>query len=177
MRVRRLIVVILGGLILVSVLIALATDTWYQEPEYGPHELEMSDVNTTCQQHCEQIQGTTGVSRLSAKVEYCVRKFSVDIDDDGLYGTAGSGYNTYCEDGIHCFNIHSCQVYGGELTASECRDTMITYYQNVSEVNRTEAVNWTKSWFMPDGEQDRTIGTCGLQNETQETWYSENFAR
>lgn len=176
MRVRRLVLGILGVLLVFSVLVALYTDTWYQEPEYGPNEVEMSDVNESCQQHCEAIQGTEGPRRLSAKVEYCTETYSIDIDGDGVYGTAGSGYNTYCEDGVHCFNIHSCQVYGGELTASECRDTMITYYQNVSEVNRTAAIERTNAWFVPDGEDDRTIGSCGLQNETQETWYSETFA-
>jgi len=42
--------------------------------------------------------------------------------------------------------------------------------QNESEANESIA-----EWYQPNGEGDKTIGTCGLQQMQEATWYSQNF--
>lgn len=39
----------------------------------------------------------------------------------------------------------------------------------------SETNNRIGEWYQPNGEGDKTIGTCGLQNMEEATWYSSEF--
>ena len=50
-------------------------------------------------------------------------------------------------------------------------------YYNSSEVglNMSETNGRIAEWYQPNGEGDKTIGTCGLQEMEEVTWYSQHF--
>jgi len=139
-------------------------------------------IKTACQQVCDRWKRGSGLTAASAAVDYCTRRFSFDADGDNTvarqYG--GSGYNTYCQDGVHCFNLHECTKSYQTLDAETCADIMCDYYSNpevvpsgVDENARVEEA------FAPVSEDNRGVGTCGLQDAQGpggdiNTWWEQN---
>ncbi len=100
---------------------------------------------------------------------------------------AGSGYNTYCEDGAHCFNVHECRLQAGQkLDAEMCRDILCKYFQNSSVVETPSSDDASAAvrerFELGVAAANRGAGTCNLANVTdaasnpRNTWWKEYFA-
>ena len=149
----------------------------FQEPDLGESTQERQEIQNQCAERCNSWKQASGDNSLSAALEYCTAKFERDVDGDGsTTDIAGSGYNSYCEDGVKCFNIHTCEIGQQTLNAERCKQIMTNYYTSSEiDLSTSEANNRIGEWYQPNGEGDKTIGTCGLQDIEEATWYSENF--
>ncbi len=152
-----------------------------------PYTRDRATIEQACQQRCLDWQ-QAGSSAQSEAVEYCTQRFNLDADGDGsLQEVSGSGRNSYCEDGVHCFNVHDCRTDFEELDAAKCREIMCRYYQDTSVVpsaqaNPTDAGRRVYRFFEPGvAEGNRGAGTCGLPSLEDatgleiRTWWSNNF--
>jgi len=170
------------GLVILLVVAGVVISTFLNQFEDNPGSqydstLEEEEISRTCQSMCSDYKETSGTRAQTAAIEYCTTTFNFDSDGDGtLSETAGRLYNSYCEDGVKCFNVHQCEIGRDVLDAQRCKEIMKNYYtsgeigQNESEANESIA-----EWYQPNGEGDKTIGTCGLQQMQEATWYSQNF--
>lgn len=144
-------------------------------------------IKTSCQQVCDRWKRSSGTSSASAAVEYCTERFSYDADGDSTVSGqfAGAGHNSYCQDGVHCFNLHECrstQTYQ-TLDAATCVEIMCDYYQN-PEIVDTSAVDpnqRVEDFFAQDvAEDNRGAGTCNIGSATDatgspiNTWWSND---
>jgi hypothetical protein len=139
--------------------------------------LQQDRIENQCTSLCTEYKQARGTSKQTAAIEYCTSTFQLDSDGDGtLSEVSGRLYNSYCEDGVKCFNEHTCEIGREILDAPKCKEIMMDYYTS-SKIGDTqeEARQRVSEWYVPNGEGDRTIGTCGLENVDYRTWYSENF--
>jgi hypothetical protein len=171
------------GLVILLVVAGVVISTFlnqFQDTPGSQYEdtLQQEEISRTCQSKCSAYKNTdAGVRSQTAAIDYCTSTFNYDSDGDGtLTETAGRLYNSYCEDGVKCFNVHTCEVGQETLNAERCKEVMQNYY-NSSEVglNMSETNGRIAEWYQPNGEGDKTIGTCGLQEMEEVTWYSQHF--
>jgi len=82
-----------------------------------------------------------GCTEMRAAVAYCREKVYIDINNDGRTGER-KAYGIvsgipYCEDGLYCFNIYSCECSYNELDPTECLGIMKDYYTQESKSEAT----------------------------------------
>jgi hypothetical protein len=169
-------------LVVASVTISMFLNV-FQEPELGDETVEKQKIQKECSSHCNDFKESNGRNQLSAALQYCKAKFERDVTGDGTSsGIAGSGYNSYCEDGIKCFNVHTCEIGLGEtLDAQKCRSLMCEYYTEVSNnpynPSQNRNVHDRIQKIMSPENEETGIGTCGLEDATDSagyeisTWY------
>ena len=170
------------GLVILLVVAGVVISTFLNQFQDSPgnqyeNTLQQEEISRTCQSKCSEYKSAQGVRGQTAAIDYCTSTFNYDSDGDGtLSETAGRLYNSYCEDGVKCFNVHTCEVGRETLDAERCRQIMQNYYTS-SEVglSSSEANSRIEDWYQPNGEGDKTIGTCGLQEMEETTWYSSTF--
>jgi hypothetical protein len=191
-RYRNLLGVIIGSVI-VLVVAGGVISTFLSMFQSTPREgysivLNSREISRQCTSKCADYKDATGTKAQWAAIDYCISNFHVDWNEDGsVAGTAGTGYNRYCEDGTKCFNIHTCEYNSTKsntsttLNPETCAEIMFNYYtspqigQNASEANKS-----INNLYNPENDpkgRDRTIGTCGLDEVNGPTWWSENFNR
>ncbi|MDY6777268.1 MAG: hypothetical protein SVU32_01260, partial [Candidatus Nanohaloarchaea archaeon] len=105
-------------------------------------------------------------------------------DDGSTSQVAGNGFNSYCEDGVHCFNIHECSDDFVKLDAETCKNLMCKYYQSsrvISNPSKSKAGRRIYLLYQPGvAEGNRGAGTCGMNYITDatglsiKTWWSTN---
>ena len=172
-------------LVVASVVISMFLNI-FQEPDVAEDTLSMSEIELECQEKCSTWKDETGSSSIAAAIDYCTSRFSHDANGDGtVTDVAGSGRNSYCEDGVHCFNVQSCEKSFEELDANKCRELMCEYYQDPANANnpsQESAGERIYAFFEPGvAEGDAGAGTCGINEITddagfeQPTWWSQNF--
>lgn len=169
------------GLVILLVVAGVVISTFLNQFEDNPGNqyedtLKAEEVKRSCQSLCSDYKSAEGINAQSAAIEYCTSTYNYDEDGDGsLTETAGRLYNRYCEDGVKCFNIHTCEIGQDILNADRCKEIMRDYYMTEPLSKDEDAANESiASWYQPNGEDDKTIGSCGL-GELEDTWYSENF--
>ncbi|AOV94777.1 hypothetical protein AQV86_02520 [Nanohaloarchaea archaeon SG9] len=170
------------GLVILLVVAGVVISTFLNQFQDNPGDqyentLQQEEISRTCQSKCSEYKSAQGVRGQTAAIDYCTSTFNYDADGDGtLSETAGRLYNSYCEDGVKCFNVHTCEIGQEQLNAERCKEVMKNYYTS-SEVGQSEeeANNSIAEWYQPNGESDKTIGTCGLDEIEEVTWYSQNF--
>jgi hypothetical protein len=158
----------------------------FQEPDLGENTQERQEIQNQCAERCNSWKEASGDNSLSAALEYCTAKFERDVDGDGsTTDIAGSGYNSYCQDGIHCFNEYSCEQGVNEvLNAQKCRQIMCEYYTTSGGTPYNEAENpgnnvhdRIRTIMSPENEETG-VGQCGLPTATDSadykisTWYN-----
>lgn len=134
---------------------------------------ELEEVKLSCSQTCNEVSAREGEDAFQKAVEYCVERFSVGKSGE----RAGNGYNSYCSDGVRCFNVNSCSFQGTELNAQGCREILCKSFED-SE-NQEERV---KDYYEKNrAEGDFGAGTCDLSNVEDSagysvsTWWTENY--
>ncbi len=174
--------------VVIAVVLGLVFNTLPDDtPDVGERTRSIENIRNTCRQECQDWQTTTGVGSQQAALEYCTRRFVSDLNNNGYVKgeIVGSGYNAYCEDGIHCFNVHSCDKDGRILDIETCTEIMCRYYTSPEGEAMGEArANTTikRLYEEETAEGNRGIGTCDLQNvegaagETVNTWYNDSIA-
>lgn len=136
-------------------------------------ELEMQEIERTCESSCSEFRQRSGIEGTSAAVEYCTQRFESDVTGDGTTSNvAGTLYNSYCEDGIKCFNVHECEVGMETLDASSCAEVMEDYYTSDQiGMSTTETREEIAEWYNPvDTEGDKGVGSCDLHEVEEFTW-------
>lgn len=147
----------------------------------------LQEIRTQCQSRCQDWKTRSGDQALAAAIDYCTERFNYDENQDGSVSqTAGSGFNTYCEDGVHCFNVYECSKDFEDLTAEKCREIMCEYYQdeqNVEDPSQADAGQRVYRFFEPGvAETDRGAGTCGIRTVEDptgarvNTWWNASFS-
>jgi len=170
------------GLVILLVVAGVVISTFLNQFQDNPgsqydNTLQKEEISRTCQSKCSEYKSAQGVRGQTAAIDYCTSTFNYDADGDGtLSETAGRLYNSYCEDGVKCFNVHTCEIGRETLDADRCKEIMQNYYTS-SEVglSASEANSRIEDWYQPSGEGDKTIGTCGLDKMEETTWYSSTF--
>lgn len=140
-------------------------------------EVELQEIERQCESTCNDFADRSGIESRAEAVQYCTQRFSADITGSGdTRDVAGSLYNSYCEDGIHCFNVHECSVGPTTLNADGCEDIIYEYYTVDLGMDSSEAEDEIVEWYSPDvNEGDRGIGSCGLDEVEDETWWHVEF--
>ena len=189
---RNLLGVIIGSVIVLVVagaVISTFLSHLHHDPGVNlPVSLGHQEVSRQCTAKCADYKDATGIEAQAEAIEYCTSNFVLGENGDGtISGTAGVGYNRYCEDGVKCFNVHTCEYNSTKsntsttLNPETCAEIMFNYYtspqigQNASEANKS-----INNLYNPENDpkgRDRTIGTCGLDEANEPTWWSENFNR
>jgi hypothetical protein len=178
------------GLVILLVVAGVVISTFLSQFQDNPGNqydstLEAEEITRECTSMCANYKGATGIKAQTAAIDYCTSNFVLDENGDGtIAGTAGVGYNRYCEDGVKCFHKHTCEVGSTTLNAERCAEIMYNYYTS-SQIDESpgEANESINDLYDPDNnpqETDETIGTCGISglNPNEDpTWWSENFNR
>ncbi|MDY6789184.1 MAG: hypothetical protein SVV03_04450 [Candidatus Nanohaloarchaea archaeon] len=179
------ILLVVAGIVIALVLTVFPTAEGGEEAVAGK-VLEINQIKSQCRQKCQNWKGATGKSATSAAIEYCIQRYNYDSNDDGsLSQVGGQGYNSYCENGVRCFNVYSCQNDYQKLDAEKCKELMCEYYQDpevVEDTSKAKAGRRVYRFFQPGkAEKNRGVGTCGLKDVTDATgfqvknWWTENF--
>lgn len=127
-------------------------------------ELEEQEIQRTCDSLCNEFQQREGSAGDSAMAEYCTRTFVADVTGDGTTSNrAGSFYNTYCEDGIKCFNVHDCDLGFDNLNAETCMERM----EDAEDIDAEDVA----PFFQQVSEDGRGVGTCDIGEASADTWY------
>jgi hypothetical protein len=170
------------GLVILLVVAGVVISTFLNQFEDNPGNqyqdtLQKEEIKKTCQSKCSEYKSSSGGEKgKSAAIDYCTSTFSYDEDGDGILSeAAGTLYNTYCEDGVKCFNLNTCEIGQDTLDAERCKEIMMNYYKGELEQDEAEANQSIAEWYQPNGKKDKTIGSCGLEEVDQVTWYSDNF--
>lgn len=178
------------GLVILLVVAAVVISMFlniFQEPQIGQQTVERQKIEQTCSSLCQDWQESSGRASLSAAIEYCQRTFVFDSDDDGTTREiAGSGFNSYCENGVHCFNVQTCEAGFETLDYQKCRQLMCEYYTSVNgdpyDPRRERNVHdHIARLFSPQNEQTG-VGTCNLADQqdsagyTISNWYNQKDA-
>ena len=164
---------IIGVVILVSIGVIQDTASSFQDAEVLDAELE-SFRDGVCESRCSEVQA----GGLKDVLEYCVESTSMSADGE----VVGGGFNSYCSDGVKCFNVHSCSFRAQALNAGNCRQLMCQHFDE-SGLSDSEAGERVYSYFEKDKavEGDYGAGTCDLSsvtdsaNYTIANWWTENF--
>jgi len=137
-------------------------------------------VKNECSYMCDEWKDRNGTRSLSRAVEYCTDRFRVDMNDDGRVNQIhGEANNKYCENGIHCFNVHTCRKDSVELTPEKCRQLMCDYFTEIqgdsSNLSEDENVHdRIAQYFEATNDERYGVGTCGLANVS--SWYNTDKA-
>ncbi|MEM5867820.1 MAG: hypothetical protein QXG39_07865 [Candidatus Aenigmatarchaeota archaeon] len=116
-----------------------------------------------CNNLCSSYQSEN--CELSAAVNYCQQKISIDIDgnfrtNERNHGGLIAGV-PYCEDGLYCFHITSCEC-GSILDAKTCLEIMKEYYVNQLGLSEDEAKQIIVNKITP-GTCDRNPARWGVK--------------
>jgi len=165
------------GLVILLVVAAVVISMFlniFQEPDVGQDSVELEKIRQQCSQACDswKSQGLTGA------VEYCTMKFVYDENGDGnTRQVVRNGYNSYCEDGVHCFNVHTCSPSFETLDAEKCRELLCQAFQQNQGEDPSGASTRIQDYFDPANEQTG-VGSCDLANLQDPTgsqlytWYN-----
>ncbi len=154
----------------------------------GGETVDREQMEINCQQLCGSWESSTGEAARNNAFEYCTERFVHDFTGDGsINNIAGAGTNSFCEDGIRCFNVIDCESDRGEkLDAERCIDVMCEHYQDEDVtgdlLDDEIIVERIYEWYEPGvAEGKRGLGTCGLEEaedevgQTINTWYHQNI--
>ena len=157
-------------LVVASVVISMFLNI-FQEPDIGQDTVELEQVKQDCSSKCDEWKSAKDVNSLSAAVDYCTSTYEHDFDGDGsTSGVAGSGFNSYCEDGVQCFNVQTCESGFQTLDQETCRQLMCEYYTDINN----DPYNITKQGNVHDHISDLVrdnVGSCGLSDLEDEAGY------
>lgn len=163
---------IISIVILTAVNVIQDSATSFQESDVLDSGRE--EIRASCTQKCTEAQTAEGESAVQSAVEYCTDRYKLG-DRGGK--VLGAGYNSYCSDGVRCFNVHSCSFRSQELNAENCREIMCSYFNESSSTG--ERVH---SYFAPGEKKgDMGAGTCDLSSIEDsagyevDNWWKENF--
>jgi len=148
----------------------------FQSPSEGETARSRNEIMQSCESSCQQWRTSSGNIAESAAVKYCTETYTFDANGNNKKtDLVEQGYNSYCEDGVHCFNLHTCEssgTGGRVLNAEECKDILTDYFEG----QETDVGNIDESVRQAVGK-----GSCDLEGLTiggvqTSTWWSENFA-
>jgi hypothetical protein len=175
------------GLVILLVVAGVVISTFLSQFQDTPGDqydstLEAEEISRQCTAKCADYKDATGIQAQTAAIDYCTSNFVLDENGDGtIAGTAGVGYNRYCEDGVKCFHKHTCQTGSTTLNAERCAEIMFNYYNSTQIGENANQADASIDSLYDQGnnpqQTDNTIGTCGLDEVSGPTWWSENFNR
>lgn len=151
---------------LVASLILAGTWFIFLQPSVGA-SATLESVNNQCSDLCSLISDNDGDVSDAYKLQYCTQAYDLGGEVESMTENGTS----FCSDGVHCFNAHTCSADGTELTASECKDFVYNYYQEYNNEAPNIAAQHVVDTYAPYN-NETGVGSCGLDA----SWYGENFA-
>lgn len=101
--------------------------------QLGQDTQDMQKVEEQCNRLCSNWKESEGTKSLSAAREYCLKTFKIDVNGDNSIGARiGNSFNSYCESGVHCFNVQSCETGRQNLNYEKCRKLLCEYYTKIN---------------------------------------------
>ncbi len=149
----------------------------------GLGDMSMTEIENQCEDHCQSFQRASGDDHYRRALDYCTATFVHDSDESGVVEGQiyEQEYNSYCQDGVKCFNVHQCYKDGigtQELDAEGCVDLMCDYIDNnIDRYDQADAGAVIEKYFS-DEEPGEGVGTCDLSTVDVggidvTTWYGE----
>lgn len=150
---------------LVSVLILAGAWFLFLQPSVGGPTV--STVGKQCENLCDLVGNSTDEVRDSYKLQYCIEAY--DIGEEVT--TMENEGQSFCSDGVHCFNAHTCETEETTLNAAGCREFVYNYYQEYNNEAPNIAAQHVVDIYAPSNEETG-VGSCDLSAD----WYGNNFA-
>ncbi len=157
-------------LVLAAVVITLFTNVFGGGVQQGEDIQSRSQVQQQCQSLCSGWQNAEGqTNTLSAAFRYCTETFQFDTDGNDIVAgeTTEQGYNSYCQDSMHCFNLQGTACTRGQTTldANQCAELVRDYYDIVEDsISTTDEIDDRMNTLV-----DETSGSCDLTTLTGPT--------
>lgn len=126
----------------------------------GETKLRIDEFVGVCRNKCSQIKDERTL------VEYCIYKFSADLNNDGVLGyTTSSPYVTLagvgvCEDSVPCFVVDDCSYGGEKITPEMCKEVLCNYLREMNVTNTDERI---MNYLNP--------GACYSPGKTPTHWF------
>lgn len=150
---------------LVSVLVLAGTWFLFLQPSVGGPTI--SAVEKQCNDLCNLAKNSTQDVKDSYKLQYCIEAYDIG----GEVSTMENEGQSFCSDGVHCFNTHTCETEETTLDAEGCREFVYNYYQEYNNEASNIAAQHVVDIYAPSNEETG-IGSCDLSAD----WYANNFA-
>jgi len=158
-------------ILVVVVLIVIQMVTKYVNPqrispfvESAEKLAKYNEMKKYCDDLCNNIRtASNDRDRIAAMVDWCIAQITdkgknyIDLVEDGVRGFVVIRGEPYCEDGLYCFNLFSCDV-GIRLDMKECRRILCEYYVNVLGESTLRASKYIKQELIKPG-------TCSLSSD------------
>ena len=150
----------------------------FQSPNEGQTAISRNEILQSCESSCQQWRTSRGQIAESAAVKYCTETYTYDANGNNKKtDLIEQGYNSYCEDGVHCFNLHTCEssgTGGRVLDAEECKSILTDYFEG-QDTNADEG-STEVSVRKAVGKGSCDLDGLTIGGVSASTWWSENFA-
>lgn len=170
-------------LVVATVTVTMFLDV-FESPDFD--EMGEQEIQRECESLCQDWQDASGQQARINAINYCTETFVHDTDGSGEVRNQveEQGYNSYCQDGVKCFNVHDCYRDGSigsqELDAEGCVEMMCRYYEDYSDElfdDQDVGAETMITNYFSSGESGEGIGTCNLEEiqeagQTINTWWS-----
>jgi hypothetical protein len=128
------------------------------QKNHSSHTEGLATAEDSCETKCLSYKANS--TKKDSMLEYCTSTFQHDVDQDGkISEVAGSGYNSYCEDGVKCFNIHTCEADNKTFNAANCAQFIEENYPKKSKKIISRAYGISEH-------SGHGSGTCNLRELT-----------
>lgn len=152
----------------------------FQSPDAGQEAVSQNKIEQSCESSCQDWKSSSGDKADSAAIKYCTETYVYDANGNNKKDDLiEEGSNSYCEDAVHCFNLHECEssgTGGRMLDAETCNEILCDYFDNDDNLQKEDTGKDT--WEIVSDTMEQ--GSCDLTDVEVggtpiNTWYSEYF--
>jgi len=89
-------------------------------------QMVSNEVEAGCNNLCSQAQENN--CRVTDLIQFCTKKFKLDLNNDKMFTDINNGAYTFCEDSYYCPMKVTCRC-GEELNLQNCLNITYKYYK------------------------------------------------
>ena len=168
-------------LVVATVTVTMFLDIFDFEGDLG--EQDITEIRSDCESKCQDYQQATGERAFREALDYCTATFVYDADESAIVQGEiyEQEYDSYCQDGLKCFNEHQCfrdGVGSQELDAEGCIEMMCEYIDRNEDRYDSDPGEMIGNHFYDSGEPGEGVGSCDLETVEVagaeiDTWYGD----
>lgn len=153
----------------------------FENPSEGQSAISRNQIEQKCESSCQEWRTASGARADSAALSYCTQTHTFDSNGNNKKDDLiTNGYNSYCEDGVHCFNLHTCDssgTGGRTLDAETCREILCNYFSDSSNIQEDDTGAEDTDTIVRNSMQTGScdLGDIQVGGTTVQTWYTSNF--